>query len=180
MPQWTPSIIEHLQVSATPSIAPHERGFFRRALLNEWACRIPVIAIVLIGAAGVMKAATFDLFVGSLQSWQTLPRGGALPVAVSVVAAETAIAASWFLFVRRRSAIIWAAALFLFTVTGAYTAESVYAEPPDCLCFGPIRAFEAHQASMIRLILRNGALLGCLIPGFLGSLLCARGPRGIA
>lgn len=160
-------MIEHSQVSPARSWGVRVHGFFRRALASRWACRIPVIAIVLIGAAGLAKAATFELFVGSLQAWQTMPRGGELPVAATAVATEIANAAGWFLFPHRRGLIVCVAASFLFAVTTAYTIETVYAKPPDCLCFGPIKAFEAHQASLWRLTLRNGALLVCLLPGIL-------------
>lgn len=130
---------------------------------------LPPIAIVLIGAAGLLKAASFDLFAASLQGWQTVPRGWELPIATIVVAGEVSVATAWLVLVENRRRLVIAAALLLAVVTAGYVAESVYAQAPDCLCFGPIRAFERHQASVSGLMWRNGVLLALLVPGMLKS-----------
>lgn len=86
-----------------------------------------------------------------------------------VVAGEVTVATGWFVLVEIRRRFVISAALFLTVVTTAYVAESVYAQAPDCLCFGPIKAFERHQASVVGLTARNSILLTCLVSGMLKS-----------
>lgn len=108
--------------------------------------------------AGFAKASDTMAFVGALDTWTLVPKNLQLPLAFVIPSVEVGVASLVVLGVGRRMATLMLLVLVgAFTV--AYATELATGKPPDCGCFGALRAFASEQWTVRLVLLRNGILL---------------------
>lgn len=127
---------------------------------------LPAATVCIVLMSGVMKFYDLGEFHSGLQSWNTLPVWAAGVATFAVPVAEVGCGLWWVLGVRRRLA---STALFalLSMFTLAYSWQAWAAAPPDCACFGKIRAFENLTHYVRGIVPRNLLLQGLLLPAIL-------------
>ncbi|MCL4221497.1 MAG: hypothetical protein KJZ65_09000 [Phycisphaerales bacterium] len=120
-------------------------------------------------AAALLKVSALIEFRDVLvRSWGLAPALADMG-AIVIPVAEMTVGACWFLGYARRAA--WGAALCLLLLfTAAFVWVWLMRAPPDCGCFGRIRAFESIRHAAMWVVIRNTGLL-CLL--FVGAWLTA-------
>ncbi|MGE3110012.1 MAG: MauE/DoxX family redox-associated membrane protein [Phycisphaerales bacterium] len=121
------------------------------------------IVIVVLSVSGVAKLYDLGEFLASLRSWTVLPLPLVAVLVFMVPLVEVAVAMWWMSGCARRGATC-AAALVLLIFTLGYGWQAWIAAPPNCACWGKIRAFEAVSQEAASVVIRNGVLLGMLAP----------------
>jgi len=126
------------------------------------------IVMLVLAVAAIMKLSAMDDFRESVESWSLLPTWLTGSVTYAVPGAELAIAVFWFLGAARPAATI-AAFLLLAIFTSALIAHILFAEPPDCGCFGKHLQFAEGRRAAEALLGRNGVMMLCSLGGILLS-----------
>ncbi len=131
--------------------------------------RLVDLVVVVLFVAGVAKLADVPTFARALLTWKYIPRDVVMLLAYGVSLAELGIGLLWFLQIGRRVAVLGAATLLIvFTATYLYHTRDP-GPPPDCGCLGRIIRYEAQQAAIGGLVVRNGSLLVGLLAGAFAS-----------
>lgn len=108
--------------------------------------------------AGILKIVNLSAFAEALNSWTLIPTRIRLASAVLVPAAEISLALCWLLRVAPIRGIVGLGGMvILFAVV--YAAQSLFAEPPQCNCFGVWLEFHRAQDSWKTTLVRNGVLI---------------------
>lgn len=137
------------------------------ALPVRWITTIlllpPMIALVLAGSGKLLSLAAFRHGLGS---WSLLPIWSLDYVAWMVPSAELLIGGAWVLGFAR--AVMERAAFWLLLLfTAAYLAHAMHLAPPTCDCFGQWMAYQASITDARVVVVRNVALVSCLVAGIL-------------
>lgn len=118
-----------------------------------------VMAVILV--AGLLKATELQAFHIALASWAFIPGSLRTPIAVFIVAAECLFPLHWFANIYRK-AVVALVGGFVIAATMFYIVHLIWAQPPDCGCFGRVDAYFADQHRAALLIGRNASLLAML------------------
>ncbi|MCL4221518.1 MAG: hypothetical protein KJZ65_09105 [Phycisphaerales bacterium] len=141
-----------------------------RRLCVRWLARraIDVIFLILV-FAGIVKLFDVPAFAEALLTWRYIPSAAILPLAYAVPLVELTVRMLWFLRLGERAAVCGGGVLLLlFTATYLFQTRDL-GPPPDCGCQGKVIRYEAQQAAISGLVMRNGSLLVLLTLGGLGS-----------
>jgi len=122
---------------------------------------IGVAAIVLVGLAGATKLLDLWAFAASLESWSLIPDWGKSVAVGFVPLSEMLIGGAVLLSARRRLAA-WAALALLAVFMTVYAAHVIFAEPPDCNCFGELGRYSAAMDSAWGVLIRNAVLAAAI------------------
>ena len=115
-------------------------------------------------AASLLKAIDVHEFESALTSQWGVPSYMGRLLAVIIPGLECFISLAWFFGVGRRLSVL-AAVTFLVGVTGAFVWLWVVRAPPDCACFGRIKAFEQSQNAAAWAVIRNVGFILLLVAG---------------
>lgn len=118
---------------------------------------LTIFAIVLL-IAGFLKIIDLAAFAEALNTWTLLPSRLRLVSAVLVPAAEISLALCWLLRVAPIRGIV-ALGVMLILFTAMFAVQSLFAEPPQCNCFGVWLEFHRTQDSWESTLARNAVLI---------------------
>lgn len=121
------------------------------------------VTMASLAVAAFAKGMDLEDFRSSLRTWTLLAPGLHGYVVIIVPMLEAALAACFFLGVKRRFAILGSLVL-LFGFTVLYSVQLSLGPPPDCNCFGKLLAYEQGVADGRAAIVRNLVLMGLLVP----------------
>jgi uncharacterized membrane protein YphA (DoxX/SURF4 family) len=107
--------------------------------------------------AGLAKAYDTMAFLRALGTWTLIPEQARLPLALTIPSIEIGVASMVAFGVFRKIAMI-VLMILLCMFTGVYLLELATGKPPDCGCFGMMKAFASEQA-MVRLVLARNCVL---------------------
>ncbi|MEX2219742.1 MAG: MauE/DoxX family redox-associated membrane protein, partial [Phycisphaerales bacterium] len=124
------------------------------------------IAMLVIFVAGSLKILDLPSFAFSLESWTYFSPMVRLIIVLSIPLLELFVAGCWFIGIYR-GACVQAALVFIVAATTAYGFHVVLGKPPECECFGRIRAFEESVSNGLVVLIRNSVLLALLCVGAL-------------
>ncbi len=111
--------------------------------------------------AGILKAFDVTVFAQSLATWGLLPNATRPVLAVGIPALEISVSLAWFMGVWRRLALSFAV-LLLSAFTLLYVMHLVFAEAPECACFGLLNLMSESIVESRVLIVRNVVLISVL------------------
>ncbi|MFN3244571.1 MAG: MauE/DoxX family redox-associated membrane protein [Planctomycetota bacterium] len=133
-------------------------------LLRE-AC--PLLAMAVLGCAGLAKAYAADDFLDSLAGWQTIPDTMELPIAMLLPSVEWGLLLAYVMLPGRRRATARSAIGLLALFAAMLVIESIVNEAPMCNCFGKLLRRERVLDGISLLLWRNLLLVALLAPAAL-------------
>lgn len=92
------------------------------------------LGMLLLGVAGISKAADLEAFAAALTEWTVLPAWSHVPVAIVTPVVEMMLLAGWI--VDRSRAWHYGAFLFVLIATVVFLLQAGRAQAPPCACFG--------------------------------------------
>ncbi|MBX3321672.1 MAG: hypothetical protein KF757_01640 [Phycisphaeraceae bacterium] len=125
-----------------------------------------------IGAAGILKILDLEQFEVTLREHWGFPIWARVIIATSLPPFEVALAVLWLAGVRRHLQEFLGLGL-LVVLTAAFCWLWLQGRPPQCACFGRIRAYAQMQNDAAWVVVRNGLLVFILTLGML--LRCGSG-----
>jgi len=135
-----------------------------RQLIGKFQFALLALGMLLIGAAGLMKALDVPSFLQALGSWSLIPVGLRLPLALTVPYLELGLLLAWLLW-PRSSIIPIAAVCILVGFTGVFVAQLLLGSAPDCGCAGILARYIQLEQAGWQVVLRNGLLSIMIILG---------------
>lgn len=127
-----------------------------------------VIVMLTMLMASLLKFSDLESFVRSLDTWSLIPTPLRGLIAIGVPSMELAASLAWMLNIKRVASVAVVGGLLLaFSI--ALFAHLVFLSPPRCACLGPLIQYDASRAGASEAIMRNGVLLGLLLPGCLAG-----------
>ena len=125
---------------------------------------IAAVAVTLV-AAGSAKIFNIHEFDESLKSWRLVPALIRPVMMVVVPLVEIALGTAWLLgFQQRLLALLMVGMLAAFTAM--YGLHRMVGYAPDCNCLGSLLRSEHLEASGVRIMVRNGALILAVMSGW--------------
>lgn len=134
----------------------------REGVIRHLLALLPMLALFLAGLAKLLALEDFEQVLGT---WELIPRP-LLPFLVLVIPSFELMCGGLWLIGAWRRRMLFCALVFIFITTFAYGSHVLWAQPPDCACFGFLARYEWSQQVASRVLARN-AILAFLLVGAL-------------
>lgn len=128
--------------------------------------RLIDLSMLVLFLAALSKYADLDSFARAVGTWALIPAWGRDILVPLVPATELAVALVWFTRLCPFAAVV-SAVVMMVAFSAVFVLHLVFADAPECGCFGALWRFRQERSEATWLLVRNVSLVSALAGGAL-------------